>query len=173
MSCSIDKTLRFWDIKAKICNFILKGHENYIHCVCVLEKYQLLASGGADKNIILWDLSINDIKNVLKGHKDIVKGVEFTRDGELLISVSWDKTVRLWDVVKGTGICVLFICSDRLLSVCLSLDQKYVLVGSDDCVVHVWNRDEKRKEIMLSGIESIKNEILEYGSIREMFGRKI
>lgn len=55
-SASRDKSIRVWNFLTGHLILELKGHENWVKGLAVVEKYHYLISIGEDKTIRLWDL---------------------------------------------------------------------------------------------------------------------
>ena len=57
VSCSIDRTIRFWDLTNFKCfSIISTSHPKGIRCLELLEDHNLLAAGSEDKTISIWSI---------------------------------------------------------------------------------------------------------------------
>lgn len=99
---SEDRTARIWTTKTDICECIgiLKGHDDYINCVVIEDKYVL--TGSADKTIRKWDMSTCDCVHVFRGHNSLINRIICT--GDFVFSSSYDRSARCWDF--DTGECI-------------------------------------------------------------------
>lgn len=160
LSCSVDKTVFLSNVFYNIySHMILQTKNFYKRCISISNSELLVAIGGTDKNISLYEISRVAIIQEFQGHTGIVSGVAFTKNDNFLLSASFDKTVRLWSIETSSNDLILFTGVEKLYSIALSPDERYIVVSSDDCTVHVWDWLEKRKTIVLSGIDSLKDEI--------------
>jgi WD40 repeat protein/serine/threonine protein kinase len=95
-SCSVDRTVRVWDIDSGACQ-VLHGHTDEVFAVAFHPGGTRLASAGRDRTIWLWDLARGEEVARLQGHNSYVWSLAFSPDGATLVSGSGDFTVRLWD----------------------------------------------------------------------------
>ena len=56
VSCSLDNTIKMWDLETRECIRTLEGHSAEIHCIDVLEN-GFLISGSKDKSLKIWNPS--------------------------------------------------------------------------------------------------------------------
>lgn len=58
VSSSRDGTVRMWDLKTGMVQFVIQGHKNTVTTVDLSKDGQLLASGSGDREVRLWSYSI-------------------------------------------------------------------------------------------------------------------
>ncbi|GMF63852.1 unnamed protein product [[Candida] boidinii] len=97
------------------------------------------------------------------GHMDSVYSVTFTHDGKEIASGSLDRTVKLWSldvknnqknaIAKSVSNCEVTYVGhkDFVLSVCCTPDDEFVLSGSKDRGVIMWEKVTGEPYIMLQG----------------------
>jgi eukaryotic-like serine/threonine-protein kinase len=95
-SCSLDRTVRLWEIEGGACR-VLRGHTDEVYAVAFHPGGTRLATAGRDGMIWLWDLARGEDVARLPGHKSFVWSLAFSADGVTLASGSGDATVGLWD----------------------------------------------------------------------------
>jgi eukaryotic-like serine/threonine-protein kinase len=95
-SCSLDRTVRLWQIDGGACQ-VLRGHTNDVFAAAFHPDGTRLATAGRDRAIWLWDLARGEEVARLQGHTSYVWSLAFSPDGTTLASGSGDFTVRLWD----------------------------------------------------------------------------
>jgi len=79
-------------------------------------------------------------------HISAVISVDYSPTGREFVSGSYDKTIRLWGCEDAKSREVYYTKRmQRLTSVLWTLDNKYILCGSDEMDVRIWkaNRSEK------------------------------
>ena len=95
-SCSLDRTVRLWQIDSGACR-VLRGHTDEVFAVAFHPDGTRLATAGRDRAVWLWDLARGEEVARLPGHTSYVWSLAFSPDGATLASGSGDSTVRLWD----------------------------------------------------------------------------
>ena len=81
---------------------------------------------------------------VLGGHDAEIDSVTFSSDDEHLISGSDDHKV-IWNVRSGVSVVGPFYCHSRYFyTILISIDSKYVVAGTGDDAVRVWDVELKK-----------------------------
>ena len=131
-----------------------------------------LAAGSLDYLVRVWDLNTGRLLEKLKGHLESVYSLAFVPDDEgasnRLLTGSLDQSIRVWDlqalrilVAKGeirdpgkpTSKCIQSLLGhkDYVLSVACSPDGRWVVSGSKDRAVQVWNLRTGQAQLSLHG----------------------
>ena len=71
-----------------------------------------------------------------------------------MLSAGHDKTIKLWDVAKGKEIKEFSGHSDAVTKAIISPDNAYIISGSRDTTVRVWNRKTGEYTCLVSGSKS-------------------
>ena len=74
----------------------MRGHANFVFCVCFNPQGNLLASGSFDESLRVWDVKTARCLKTLPAHSDPISGVHFNCDGTLIVSGSYDRTLKVW-----------------------------------------------------------------------------
>ncbi|CAK86293.1 unnamed protein product, partial (macronuclear) [Paramecium tetraurelia] len=137
ISCSDDKSIRFWDVKTGKIKCVIKGNRE-VNSVCFSPKNTISASCSGEF-VYLWNL--NTGKQVLKfiGHTDCIRSICFSPYGTTLASGSDDKSIHLWDIKTGQKKAKLAGHSSTVTSVCFSPDGTKLASGSGDKSVRLWD----------------------------------
>jgi len=98
ISCSLDKTLKVFDLTKKEVKDTMKGHEKGVYTFDYCPSYRFIASGGLDRNIVLWDSYTFKRTSTLYGHTASIQSVIVNEECNQLISLSFDKVIKVWDV---------------------------------------------------------------------------
>ncbi|EFO27533.1 hypothetical protein LOAG_00947 [Loa loa] len=102
VSCSQDKTIRFWDLRGpEAVNVIspnCKTSNAPVTSVCVDPSGKLLVSGHEDASVMLYDIVGSRIVQIYRPHGDEVRTVRFSNAAYYLLSGSYDKRVVITDM---------------------------------------------------------------------------
>jgi WD40 repeat protein len=143
--------LKLWNIETGSCLQTLTGHTGRIWQVVVSPDGQWLASGSDDQTVCVWNIAtLKTPSNTspqphyrLTGHSASVFGLAFSPDSQVLATGGGDRTIRQWDL--ATGRCRhVFSTQDSFIAAlefCLVQDSLFLLSGSFNAPVQLWDRD--------------------------------
>ncbi|KEP45164.1 WD40-repeat protein (notchless protein), related protein, partial [Rhizoctonia solani 123E] len=140
-----DRTVRIYDLKtAELVAPAFSGHESSVLSIACSLNGDCIVSGSYDKTIRVWDgYTSNEIIPPITGHNGPVRSVALFNSPNgtrIIASGSDDRTVRLW--VTNTGAPLgppLKGHTSSVLSVSFSQNGKYVVSGSADGEIRVWD----------------------------------
>lgn len=97
-SCSLDRTIKVWNLGSSTPNYTLEGHEKGINCI---DYYQggdkpYLISGADDRLVKIWDFQNKTCVQTLEGHAQNISCVAFHPELPIILTGSEDGTVRIW-----------------------------------------------------------------------------
>jgi len=147
ISVSMDKSIRFWDIKTgKLKHFLRTqiGEKFYgsIFTASLSSDNKYLAIAGCMGNnlgdIRIINTQTYKIEFILRGHTNIINDLNFSLDSNLLLSASSDKTARLWNVQNQKTIYTLKHDNNVTLSV-TSPDNDIILTATSQKEFKLWN----------------------------------
>lgn len=168
VSGSGDRTVRIWDIFTGQCSLTL-SIEDGVTTVAVSPDGTLIAAGSLDRTVRVWDANKGFLVERLdsssesgNGHMDSVYSVAFTGKGNEIASGSLDRTVKLWSLkdaskpasgAQATSNCEVTYVGhkDFVLSVCCTPNDEFILSGSKDRGVIVWDKESGEAYVMLQG----------------------
>ena len=96
VSGSVDKTIRFWDVKTGELLTTFKGYDPNSPIVFSPDG-TTLASGGENAKILLWDLNTGKIKTTFTSYNP-VRSIVYSEDGKTLTTSGTDGTSLLWNL---------------------------------------------------------------------------
>ncbi|KAG5457766.1 MAG: LOW QUALITY PROTEIN: coatomer WD associated region-domain-containing protein, partial [Olpidium bornovanus] len=91
-SCSLDHTIKVWNLGSSVANFTLEGHSKGVNCVDYYHggDKPYIASGADDNQIKIWDYQNKSCVQTLERHSQNVSVACFHPDLPIIISGSED-----------------------------------------------------------------------------------
>eukprot|EP01137_Pigoraptor_chileana_P019367 Opistho-2@80313 len=138
LSCGNDNKIKMWDAETGVCLHTFSRHSNSVTSCAWCPDEKRFISGSLDQNLFLWDIHGNILRN---WHAGRVADLAITSDGNRVVVITHDKKIRIYginddyeDVIEE---------SESLTSLCLSRDDKNVLVNLSLQEIHVWNLETR------------------------------
>eukprot|EP00762_Andalucia_godoyi_P004348 ANDGO_08155.mRNA.1 Serine/threonine-protein kinase TIO len=98
VSCSSDRTVKFWSLKDNTCRGLRKGHTAGVHRIAYSSHFRLVATAGAGREIILWNTFSEFPVSKLVKHETTIVGLQCAADSPQLLSVDASGLVCIWDL---------------------------------------------------------------------------
>ncbi|AFM98825.1 WD40 domain-containing protein [Encephalitozoon hellem ATCC 50504] len=96
VSCSLDSTIKVWNVGQAHCIKTFKGHTSGINSICFLSG-DYLVSGADDLMLKVWDFQTTQCITTLSGHTNNINKVYPLAGFPLFASCGEDGSVRLWN----------------------------------------------------------------------------
>lgn len=158
-SGSADKTVRFWDFHTERQVYKVFSTQAPIQSVAFSSDGEFLVSGGSEHYIRVWKVQTGDMVNEIERTNEEstpIYSLAFTHDSQsvLYASLTNEFKIRHLQSIQEEIIFSGHLASVR--SVAFSANSAYIVSGSADNTVKVWNA-ETRKELIpaLSGHSSM------------------
>lgn len=138
---SDDNEIKVWDfLNREPINAGRMCHDGWVRTLTLTPEQDYIVSGGWDNVIRIWNIeTYKQVGRSLVGHNGSVEAVAITKSG-IIVSGSDDGTIRLWDMQKGKSIGNPLIGhTDRIRTLTLSPDEKYIISGGWDTTIRVWD----------------------------------
>lgn len=104
-TASRDKTVGAWNYLKGTCIAILKGHENWVKGLTLIEDFGFLVSIGEDKTIRIWDIKKKKAVYVEKNaHDHFVSSVDYHPQFRIIATGSVDKSSKVWKLVNSNSL---------------------------------------------------------------------
>lgn len=142
LSCSIDGTVRMWNVASLSEQQVFSGFADWIESVRFAPDGNGFCARTSSGSVLVWGAPQAD-DTVLSEHSSDVMDVRYSPNGKRFLSASWDGSVILWDAVtrepvrKFSALLVQFFCADFLD------DSRIVAGGSNG--VWLWDANTGQK----------------------------
>ena len=137
-----ENTIKIWDTIKGINIDCLEGHTSDVNSIKWSNDAQLFASCGLDKTIRFWDIREHKNIQVLSAtqYADINDISIFAKGNNGIIAVGHtDGLVTIWDYSKKCVINEIYEHSEEVRTVAFSPDGKYLLSGSFDSRIKIYD----------------------------------
>lgn len=139
LSCGSDKFAKSWSVADGRFVQSYEGHTHHVLTASWQPDMTRVATGGGDNQIKLWDAETGEQRRTITTHSKHVTGLHFHGAADGLISCSGDRTVRSFTTANGRAIRSFPGISDYTHCVTTTLSGAFVVAGSEDGIVRVWN----------------------------------
>lgn len=139
-TCSMDRTICFWDIEVGECKRRVLSAKPLLG-IDYSGKNNLILSASCDRHVRIWDSRAPDnatAKTIYTSHNAWVSSVAFGHDSNNFISGGYDNLVKLWDL-RSPKACLYDMIGhhDKVLDVNWT-NPSYVLSGSADATLKIF-----------------------------------
>lgn len=139
-----DGSIRLWNSESGS-TINLVEHTNTVCCLelGVRGRTELLLSAGFDGCVALWDITkrkhaMPHIETIFRAHEPYeILALRFNPLNGTIISAGNDRQIRVWSVATYELLGALDGHTDSVTA--LALDGNFLLSGSEDCTVRVWD----------------------------------
>jgi WD40 repeat protein len=141
ISGSRDCTLKLWDLKNGDCLRTLKGHSDAVNSVAISSEGAYAVSGSSDHDLRKWNIRTGECLQVFKGHPACED-----RDGLNSLIRSSNSGFSYHNYIGHLDVSTTFSQedftffghADPVTAVALSPDDRFVLSGSEDNTLRLW-----------------------------------
>jgi len=146
-TCSMDNTIRLWDIEVGESKQTLTSNKAFL-AVSYSPLNHCLITGSCDRHIRLWDPRASSgslVTGVYSSHQSWVSSIDFCKTNEFqFISGSYDNVVKQWDIRSTDApLYDLIGHEDKVLCVNWS-SEEYMISGSADNHLKIFSNSDKK-----------------------------
>ncbi|XP_045467250.1 DDB1- and CUL4-associated factor 13 [Harmonia axyridis] len=169
-TCASDRSVILYDMRdaAPLRKVIMKLKVNKL-CFHPMESYTFTCA-SEDFNLYTFDTRrLNKPVNIHQDHVAAVTHIDYSPTGREFVTGSYDKTIRIFESGKGHSRDVYHTKRmQRLTCVLWTLDDKYILSGSDEMNIRIWKARASEK---LGPLKPRERQALQYAeTLKEKFG---
>ncbi|CAG8521953.1 11221_t:CDS:10, partial [Cetraspora pellucida] len=137
--------VKIWDFKTGQIKKSFKAHEAPIIVMDIDPTSSLVATGSADSTVKVWDIEGGFCTHNFRGHGGIISALKFHLENNrwTLISGADDCNIRIWDLQERKCVAVLKSHVSVIRGLDMSNDGRFLISGSRDKVVNIWDFDKK------------------------------
>ncbi|XP_016078670.1 PREDICTED: apoptotic protease-activating factor 1 isoform X3 [Miniopterus natalensis] len=151
-----------WTNKKNIKNLsrlVVRPHTDAVYHACFSEDGHRIASCGADKTLQVFKAETGEKLLEIKAHEDEVLCCAFSTDDKFIATCSADKKVKIWNSVTGQLVHSYEEHSEQVNCCHFTHNRHHLLLatGSSDCVLKLWDLDQKRCRNTMFGHTSSVN----------------
>ncbi len=129
---------------------VLIGHKNAIRSIAFSPNGSMLATGSEDRTLRIWDPRAFKQMSVIKTGDLVVSALAFSVDGRFLAYAGTvvkdgtpyrfnDTAFHVWDFARGKEAASISGHRGAVLSLAFSPDKKWLVSGSADKTIKVWD----------------------------------
>ena len=141
VSCGLDKTVRFWDIREhKNINILSAIQYADINDIAVFSKLNntIVAVGHTDGLMTIWDYSKQSVIKEIYEHNEQIRSVAFSPDGKFLLSGAFDAKIKIYDVNNNFNFIGEIEHNDKVVSCKWHPEVPLIISTSADKTARVW-----------------------------------
>ncbi|MFC1761006.1 choice-of-anchor Q domain-containing protein, partial [Planctomycetota bacterium] len=153
-----DQTIRFWDVLTGQCTMTLNGHDASISDLILDPNQGTLTSIDASREILVWDIlsgtQVNrltdDLVTQVSQWSGPLTAAARSPDGTMLAVAEARGGIQIWNPTEKNVIHRQNTKWQHIRSLAWSPDNRYLLAGTNDAIVHVWDiQNNVRKHVQL------------------------
>uniref|UniRef100_A0A9I9DB76 WDR5-like beta-propeller domain-containing protein n=1 Tax=Cucumis melo TaxID=3656 RepID=A0A9I9DB76_CUCME len=162
VSGSFDETIRIWEVKTGKCLHVIRAHSMPVTSVHFNRDGSLIVSGSHDGSCKIWDASTGTcLKTLIDDKVPAVSFAKFSPNGKFILVATLNDTLglatfmeKLWNYSAGKFLKIYTGHVNRVHCVVSTFsvtNGKYIVSGSEDKCVYIWDLQQKTMIQKLEG----------------------
>lgn len=139
LSCSMDKTIRLWDLELWQCLVVYRGHDAPVWDIQWGHHGHYFLTGSRDRTARLWSQDQIGYLRLFAGHEQDVDCVAFHPNSAYVFTGSSDKNVRMWQVTNGVPVRLFTGHSGNVTALACSPTGKILASADDQGTIILWD----------------------------------
>ncbi|OMJ68058.1 hypothetical protein SteCoe_34602 [Stentor coeruleus] len=149
ISGSYDMSIRIWNLSTKEIEFILKGHNNAVIFLALSNDSKYLASFSWDKTLRVWNLDNKKEIKIIVFQSDKIC-VAFSKNSKFLVTTTNKSLINVIYFDKSSQDSHIQSIKSGIDFIELTYNNKFVVIGYDDCTIACYNLIKKKLEISIT-----------------------
>ncbi|BDC34061.1 hypothetical protein Noda2021_00190 [Candidatus Dependentiae bacterium Noda2021] len=145
VSCSYDKTLKYWDLRQNKPLCTLSGHTDWVEHAVISKNDANVLSASKDNTLRWWDLKSEKSVYTFTGHTSRITYIAVSPDETKALSCSDDNTIKIWDLKEGKMLHSLNGLTSKATFAIFSPDSSKILSNSENNALTLWDTSTGQK----------------------------
>ncbi|BAT95595.1 COMPASS-like H3K4 histone methylase component WDR5B [Vigna umbellata] len=155
VSGSFDESIRVWDVKTGKCVQVINGHSMPVTSVHYNREGTLILSASHDGSCKVWDTkTFAPLKTLIDDKVPAVSFAKFSPNGKFILVATLNDTLKLWNYGSGKFLKIYSGHVNRVYCITSTFsvtNGRYIVSGSEDCCVYLWDLQQKNMIQRLEG----------------------
>ncbi|OMJ70986.1 hypothetical protein SteCoe_30913 [Stentor coeruleus] len=150
LSSALDLTLKAWNLNDKIEEAEISPRDSIVNCIFYSESEDIFVTGDDNANVFLYNMKKNIEEYTFDTHEGMINCMCLSPDNQFL-AYSANKILYLYSIKDKTIVAAFSDHKDIINSITFSSDSLWIVTGSSDTTIKIWDLNNKQLERTLRG----------------------